>query len=258
MPFKWDQIRKRPFYNKYAWAYEELVNKPVKENSQAIAEYLKKHFGTHEISILDAGCGPGGYSHYLGLHGFKVLGVDLSEYQLNEAKKKNAIPNVTYQCGNFLDLDKSLKYNVILSRGVLNDITDFKLREKVLRHFHDLLKPGGLLLLDVRNWENSRDAIKENPKIKRTVSLPKGRLEFTSIRTLDEKNESYDLVETHRLITDDSIHSESFNFRMICSTESQLENQLKKAGFNSPIFYGYYDFKTPVKDSVYIISISEK
>lgn len=257
MPFKWDQITKRPFYNKYAWAYEELVNKPVKENSQSIAEYLKKQFGNTDIYILDAGCGPGGYSINLGQHGFKVLGIDLSKNQLEIAQKNCNLKNVIFKQANFMDYRCDDKFDVILCRGVFNDFTDQNLREQALAHFYSLLKDNGLLFLDVRNWENSREAIKKSPKTKRTVLLSNGRLEFSSSRTLND-DQTYDLVETHRLITDDSIHSESFNFKMVCATQDQLTAQLTRAGFKAPAFFGAYDFKTPVDESVYIISISQK
>lgn len=257
MPFKWDQITKRPFYNKYAWAYEELVNKPVKENSQFIAEYLKKEFGRTDLCILDAGCGPGGYSISLGQHGFKVLGIDFSENQLEIAQKKCSLKNVKFERANFMEYESADKFDVILCRGVFNDFTDQNLREQALAHFHSLLNDDGILFLDVRNWEKSREAIEKSPKVKRTVLLSNGRLEFSSMRTLND-DQTYDLVETHRLITDDSIHSESFNFKMVCATQEQLAGQLTHAGFQTPVFYGAYDFETPVEDSVYIISISRK
>jgi SAM-dependent methyltransferase len=49
--------------------------------------------------ILDLGCGFGWHCRYAVEHGAtSVLGIDLSEKMLDEAKKRNGLPQIDYQC----------------------------------------------------------------------------------------------------------------------------------------------------------------
>jgi len=80
----------RPFYEKYAWAYDLIISRNQKQEC-AFIEKLLADFGIGSgAAILDAGCGTGSYSIELSRRGFRVTGVDRSSQLLMLARKKAA------------------------------------------------------------------------------------------------------------------------------------------------------------------------
>jgi SAM-dependent methyltransferase len=72
-------------------------------------------------TILDAGCGTGRYAIELAHRGYRVHGIDRSPGLLAEAKKSlegRSVP-VAFRDGDITSLSASLKYDVVLCRGVL-------------------------------------------------------------------------------------------------------------------------------------------
>lgn len=63
--------------------------------SQAIVKHLKTQFNTHQLQLLDAGCGEGYYTNEVAKHfeqsGLQVdiTGIDISKYAVKEAAKLN-------------------------------------------------------------------------------------------------------------------------------------------------------------------------
>lgn len=45
---------------------------------------------------MDVGCGSGQGTHFLGEHFKKVVGTDISEAQIQEAKDTPCMPNISY------------------------------------------------------------------------------------------------------------------------------------------------------------------
>lgn len=45
---------------------------------------------------MDVGCGSGQGTHFLGQHFKKVVGMDISEAQVQEAKDTPCMPNISY------------------------------------------------------------------------------------------------------------------------------------------------------------------
>ena len=59
MSDNWDIILIRPFYNEFAWAYDELVDKPVYKICRFIENEIKENKFHVNAKIHDAGCGTG-------------------------------------------------------------------------------------------------------------------------------------------------------------------------------------------------------
>lgn len=110
------------------------------------------------MTVVDLGCGTGRDAYILsqlvGKHG-KVIGVDMTEQQLNVAKKHidyhmkafgYAKPNVTFHHGYIEDLKKigiaDNSVDVVVSNCVINLSAD---KEAVFREIFRVLKPGGEL-----------------------------------------------------------------------------------------------------------------
>ena len=73
-------------------------------------------------SVLDLGCGYGWHCTYAAQRGAKqVLGIDLSEKMIQEARRKNAGPNITYRVCGLESFDyPAASYDCVMSNLVLH------------------------------------------------------------------------------------------------------------------------------------------
>src|SRR4029450_1044244 len=148
----------RPFYGEYAWAFDLLIDRPVAKECTAIARWLVERRVVPGARLLDAGCGTGRYAIELGRRGYVVEGVDQSP-ELIDVAKRSAIHqpgSVSFHVGALLALPDH-RYDAILCRGVLNDLLDTGSRETAFRSFAAALRPRCVLILDVREWEATKD-----------------------------------------------------------------------------------------------------
>jgi ubiquinone/menaquinone biosynthesis C-methylase UbiE len=78
-------------------------------------------------SILDIGCGTGEFTDELGRYADGVTGIDIDEGRINEAKKRNAVPNVHYRCIDILHTPfPEGIYDVCISRFALHHVHEWK------------------------------------------------------------------------------------------------------------------------------------
>lgn len=97
------------------------------------------------LTVLDAGCGPGAYSEWLVRHGARVVAVDASPRMLACARARVGDSVECHQA----DLADGLPFlhdgafDLVLAPLVMDYLADWR---PVLRRFHDLLKPEGLLV----------------------------------------------------------------------------------------------------------------
>lgn len=99
-------------------------------------------------SILDLGCGEGGYSRLLTSKGAKVVGVDYSENLIKEAINLNQSNKIEYYVRDACNLE-----------GIENSIFDFVLSamclmavenlESAIKEAYRVLKPGGEFLISI-------------------------------------------------------------------------------------------------------------
>ncbi len=103
-----------------------------------------------EKSVLDLGCGYGWHSKYASDQGaLSVLGLDISRQMIDEAKRRNAAANITYQV---CDLEEykypENTYDFVISNLVLHYIADLdSIFQKVFR----TLKTGGIFLFNIEH-----------------------------------------------------------------------------------------------------------
>lgn len=109
-------------------------------------------------TILDIGCGAGiPIDRYLISKGHKVAGIDISEKQIELAKRY--VPEGDYKVADMLELREG-EYSV---DAVVSFYAIFHIpREKhptILRAVHSFLKPGGYMLITMgaSEWEGTED-----------------------------------------------------------------------------------------------------
>jgi SAM-dependent methyltransferase len=232
----------RPFYGEYAWAFDLLIDRPVGKDCAAITVWLIERGVLPGATLLDAGCGTGRYAGELARRGYTVEGVDRSFELIETARQsfRGHGNSVSFRVGDLLALPVA-RYDGILCRGVLNDFVDKDARPSVFAAFAGALRRGGVLILDVREWEATRDRKRREPVFRKSVATDRGKLTFTSTTELDPERQQLLLSETHTLINDAGEHSSDYRFVMRCWTRSELESVLVRCGFGSVAYFGAYD-----------------
>src|SRR5262245_64390868 len=77
----------RPFYGEYAWAFDLLIDRPVRKECAAITAWLIERGVLPGATLLDAGCGTGRYAGELARRGYAVEGVDGSGELVETARR---------------------------------------------------------------------------------------------------------------------------------------------------------------------------
>jgi SAM-dependent methyltransferase len=218
----------RPFYGEYAWAFDLLIDRPVRKECGAITNWLIERGVAPGARLLDAGCGTGRYAAELARRGYTVEGVDGSSELIETARQsvRGHGHSVSFRVGDLLDLPVA-RYDGILCRGVLNDFVDDDARRSVFPAFAGALRRTGILILDVREWEATRDRKQREPLFRKSVETDRGKLTFTSTTELDPERHQLLLSETHTLANDAGERSERLSVR-----DAVLDE--KRARFGSP------------------------
>ena len=98
--------------------------------------------------VLDFGCGIGTQTWILGRKVQSIVGVDISEPAVAEARQGAAVfgehANAEFMVGDLLRLGLEPDFTKVLSFCVIEHVAN---AEEVMREFHRLLKPGGELIL---------------------------------------------------------------------------------------------------------------
>ena len=139
----------RKSWNKIAPQYDSHRNKrKMDKELKQFVEYLPEH-----ATVLDAGSGSGEpVSRFLVNKGFEVVGVDLSDTMLKMARKN--VPEAQFHKMDLLNLDfKKESFD-----GIISVFTLFHIPKKehfsVFSLFHELLKKGGILLINTGTHES--------------------------------------------------------------------------------------------------------
>ena len=98
-----------------------------------------------------------------------------------------------------------------------------------------------MLILDVREWEATKDRKQREPLFRKSVDTNRGKLTFTSVTELDPERQQLLLSETHTLVNDAGEQTSDYHFVMRCWTRSELESRFMHGGFGSVAYSGAYD-----------------
>ena len=236
-----DNVR-RPFYAEYAWAFNLLIDRPVRKECATMVAWLVERGVRPGAELLDAGCGTGRHAAELARRGYIVHGIDLSPELIDVARQAGdgERVSVSFAIGDIKMLPIN-RFDAILCRGVLNDFVEDQDRKAVFATFARALRPGGVLILDVREWEASAERKAREPLFRKSVSTDRGTLTFSSVTDLDPENRRLLLSERHTLVDGSQERSSDYQFVMRCWTPAELQSCLTSAGFPKITYFGAYD-----------------
>lgn len=233
---------RRPFYTDFAWAFDLIIDRPVAKECDVIASWLIERGVRPGAALLDAGCGTGRYSIELARRGYMVHGIDASPELIAEATRAAGTRpgSASFSVGNILSLPAS-GYDAIVCRGVLNDFVPDSDRHDVFIAFARALRPGGVLILDVREWEATALRKTREPLFEKSVSTDHGKLTFTSVTELDPENRRLLISERHTLDDGREERSYDYSFVMRCWLRDELDLHLRTCAFRRIDWFGAYD-----------------
>jgi 2-polyprenyl-3-methyl-5-hydroxy-6-metoxy-1,4-benzoquinol methylase len=138
-------------WHDYYQAGNSLTHIILKERKKIGLEFLNRYLPPEQNpKVLDAGCGSGLIGVAMASQGYYVDGWDISEKMIALSRKnfdESGIPADQYslKSGNLLESDLVPgSYGGIMALGFLQ----YQPNElEVLRQFHELLRPGGVLVL---------------------------------------------------------------------------------------------------------------
>jgi len=115
-------------------------------------EWIASRFNIgKDTKIADFGCGPGLYATRLANRQANVTGIDFSRRSIEYAKEVSASEqlNIKYVKQNYLDFETEDRFDLVLM--IMCDLCALgpTQRRGILSKFYKILKPGGLVLLDV-------------------------------------------------------------------------------------------------------------
>jgi len=221
----------RPLYHRFAWAFDLVVPDASAARVRRLAALLRAAGVRPPARILDAGCGTGNYARALARRGYRVVGVDRSARLLADARAKGAGAGLVFVRADLTTYRPGAPFAAALCRGVLNDVLDDRARDAVCATLARALAPGGVLLLDVRDWRRTAARKRFEPVTGRTVRTPRGRLSFRSDTRLDPARRRLLLREEIRLTSRRRNTVARNAFVMRCWTWAELRARLRRAGF---------------------------
>ncbi len=215
--------------------YDELFS-VTHEQKQFFSELLTNY--SRPAKILNVGCGTGFFDHMLAKEGNDVTGIDPSAEILRSAnlRRRNQLMSIRFFQMSYIDMARFLGkkfYDVI---SVLNDkimfVHDRTLMRKFFYDCHELLAPGGSLVLELVNFELFPKNTQAYFPVRESV---RSRL-LSTVSPVEEKSGERNLnanVETgngHLLPVYKSVP-------IYPLLPDEIENFAEEAGFSSAEFY---------------------
>ena len=213
----------RPFYSRFAEAYDLLVADPVEPWVDAVAGRVAQP--PARVELLDAGCGTGRHAAAFAARGYSVTLADASTDLLALACRR--CPSSPARLVDLCTLASPPRYDVITCRGVLNDMVSDVERDAALRAMAEALRPGGQVFCDVREAKASASRA-DGTLTTKTVTLPDGgKLSFTSTSRWAD---GLLLVREEHLFASEPDQPAVYQFTMRPWTRQEITERFTQAG----------------------------
>ena len=248
----------RPYYHEFAWAYDLLQNDSIAQR----VDFIQAVLGENEIpvnsTILDAGCGTGRYATELARRGFQVCGVDRSTELIAIARNRqpDAWERPEFVIANLLEASFPSLFDAVLCRGVLNDFVEDGERGSIFNKFATWLRPGGILIFDVREWTKTLERYTKRLPHRRKLELSTGTLEFQSKTVLEMESRQLRIRERFDFERGGMHTSTENDFVMKCWTASEITFHLSEAGLDEIATHSNYGNDDPAwSDRLVVVAL---
>lgn len=234
-------------YDKLASIYDYFVN----WESRLAYElpFLERQLHTlgddpSQIRVMDTACGTGHHAIALANLGFQVSGSDLFPEMvgLADANAKAAGKRVTFRTAGFGNISEIFRqqaeFDAVLCLGnSLPHVSSGLDLKKTLQDFKDLLRPGGLLLLQMRNFDL---VMGEKKRWMEPQSVKDGATEWLFLRFYDFEADGkiqFNILSLHRK-ANAPWQTQLTSTHLLPIFSEQLKVELTLLGFRDIKLYG--------------------
>jgi len=240
----------RKQYNDIAVMYDILAEGDdgmlwFRHNIEGILEKLPDG-----AKILDCSCGTGNHAIWLAKQDYEVHASDISEGMIETARKKaeRAGVQITFFQSSWTELlEKSdERFDLVIIPGnSLSHLENLSMADDVFNTINKVLRPGGVLFFDIRNWEKTYE---ENSLETQefSVSATDGNFEVIYSYEMPSWNETGKMHVDIR--PEGTTEYERYSFDFLPVSYHQLRDAAIKAGFKK-VERGYF----PGKDYYHLI-----
>ena len=234
-------------YNSFADDYDRFVNWP--ERLAFELPFIKgvlNRAGSHYPSVLDAACGTGQHALALAALGYNAAGADLSPGMIERARQNAAERElqVRFEVAGFGELGETFRrgsFDSLLCLGnSLPHVPDQKELAIALLDFASVLKPGGLLLVQNRNFDQ---VLKQQARWMEPQGARESEREWLFLRFydfLDDGTIDFNILRLQRKIGT-AWQMQVTQTRLLPLTQAELQDALLTAGFCKIEWYGGLD-----------------
>ena len=226
----------------------------------AIQEILTKYDVPENSKLLDLACGIGRHSVELASRGYHVVGVDISKEYLETAQQMATDRRVSSYCqfirGDMRQIKSVLHnyeefdviVNLFTSFGYYDDETD----RKILRDIRDLVRKGGLFIIDIMN----RDYFIRNIRSMHISNPTDEHLHIEETKLNLENSRLHAVWKIYKPVGDDREYQETITIDNRLFSLHELKSWLEEAGWSYLEVYGSYDLSPLKFDSKRLIVVA--
>lgn len=230
-----------PLYDALAGDYDRFVNWEGRLAHEL--PFFVDLFEAHGVRrVLDAACGTGHHAIALAQRGYQVVGADLSVVMVERARANAAARGVQVRfqvagLGELGNLGETFDAAICLGNSLPHLLTTAAVGG-ALADFADVLRPGGLLVIQNRNFDR---VWVEWERFMPPQSHREGGEEWVFVRFYDfhEATLTFNMLRLQRTAEGWTQDVQSTELRPVFRDE--LGAALSKAGFGEFSFYGGYD-----------------
>jgi len=243
-------------YNRMVLSSEQAWLGKTIEETEFIVRECGLHAGSH---VIDFGCGNGRHAITLAGKGIFVTGIDYSASHINNAIKKCASDNVSFQVADCRDVDlgKNTADAVLCLYDVIGSYVDNAENQRILDSLYRHLKPGGTAMISVMNYDATLALAKNTFSL---VSSPNVLLSLPASDTMERTGNIFDpayfAVDTDEQIVyrkEQFTHGSDLPVELLVRdrrfTQTEIVTMCERAGFSvcfsRPVKLGDWERSAP-------------
>lgn len=220
--------------------------------------YLLELFGRFDKTpslLLDLACGTGGFSTEFAKKGISVIGVDISEDMLLEAREKSAGLDILYLCQDAAKLDLyGTVDGAVCCLDSLNHITDYEKFCKAISRVSLFLEKDRLFIFDLNTEYKHRVILGNN-----TFVTQKEDVYLVWQNEYKEKTRTVDMSLDFFCKTENGLYERFYDdVSERAYTSEEIEGALSAAGLKIEAVFDDMTEKSPNETSERIIYITRK
>lgn len=148
----WMSVYRPETYKELPWYSQHL--------DSCLQEFFSATYPDHPLTILDVGTGDGTQAWELARRGHQVTGIDIAPGAI-ELCHRFSSENLTFLVADVLEFATGATFDYVIDRGCMHVLPASRLQH-YSRCIHQLLKPGGKLLLNCFGDRSSDTGIGPN------------------------------------------------------------------------------------------------